>query len=140
VARTRKPRPEPFSEGSIAEIYRLFFGRLIFLKPDAFTIKDWLEHLFDFSNRDIIRYEAEKEFEIPGHFYAAPSVKVQGIGYRTVKPGTELHARTDARRPDSIDVEFQGGQGGAIQVFALSPSEWEWVKLHIREAEKERKK
>jgi hypothetical protein len=136
----KKPRPEPFSEGSIADIYKLFFGKLIFYKPESMSIQEWMEHLFDFANRDIIRFVAVRPFSLPGLYYAAGSKKVQGMGYRKVELGDVLWVRLDARNPDTIDVEIFSGQGNKDQVFALDALQWEWTKLHLREEERERKR
>jgi hypothetical protein len=136
----RKPeRPDPISEGSIADIYRLFFGKLIQYKPPYLSIKDWMEELFDSRNRDITRYVATKAFKMPGLFYEAPLVKVQGVGHRQMNEQAELWVRRNARLPHSIDVECQGGQGSPWQVFNLTEDEWHFVALHCVEAERKRK-
>lgn len=135
----KKPRPDPYTQGSYRTIYEKFFGPLIYYKPNAYTIKDWLEALFHLKGRDIIRYVAKRPFEMPGLFYQSALIKTQGLGYRAVPEGTEVFARIDDTTPDNIDVEFCGGQGGAIQVFALNQSEWGWVKLQLDEAERKRK-
>jgi hypothetical protein len=136
----RKPRPEPFSEGSITEIYKYFFGPLIHYKPALMPIKDWMEILFDLKNREITRYLVERPFHMPGLYYSAPAMKVQGIGYRDVKPDSIIWVRKDARNPDQIDVEFLGGQGKKDQMFQLTEHEWDYVALHCREAERKKKK
>lgn len=135
----RKPRPDPYSQGSLKIIYEHFFGPLIRYKPQDYSIRDWMDVLFDLKNRDVVRYTAKKAFMMPGHFYAAPLMKVQGLGSRDVKPGTELYVRKDAHNPDVIDVEFQGGQGGANQVFALTAPEWGRVQRYLEEAERKKK-
>lgn len=137
----KKPRPEPYTQGAMGTIYRLFFGPIIQNhKPKQMEIDAFMEELFDFKNRDITRYVARRHFVLPGLYRLAPNMKVQGIGYRDVKAGTEVFVRRDARNPDTIDVEFMGGQGGKDQVFALSLSEWNHVAPHLREEERERKK
>lgn len=135
----RKPRPDPITQGSYREIYEKFFGPLIQYKPPHYSIKDWLEELFHFRHRDIVRYVAKRSFTLPGLYYLAPLMPVQGIGFRSVKEGDELFVRTDARTPDVVDVEFHGGQGGKEQVFRLTASEWGWTKLRLEEAERVRK-
>ena len=122
-------------------IYKWFVGPLVVKqKPKNMEIDAFMEHIFDFKNRDITRYVATRDLVIPGLYYSAPLMKVQGIGYRHISAGQEIYVRRDARAPDTVDVEFFGGQGGKDQVFALSLSEWEHVKMHLVEAEKERKK
>lgn len=132
----RKPRPEPITQGSLADIYKHFFGKLLIYKPPQMELNDWMETLFHFRERDIIRYEAVTPFKMPGLFCQAPHVKVQGIGYRQVEVGTPIFVRLDLATPNSIDVEFMGGQGGADQVFNLSGDEWRRVARHLREAER----
>jgi hypothetical protein len=136
----RKPRPDPFSEGCIRDIYKHFFGPLIFYKPPLLTIQDWLNYLFDASNRDIVRYVATKDFKMPGLLFTSGSVKVQGLGYRPVTKGDELWVRTDARNPNQIDVEYLGGVGSAEQVFSLNSSEWNWTREFVVDSDRERKK
>lgn len=137
----KKPRPEPHTQGMMGQIYTWFIGPLICNhKPHQMEIDAFMEQLFDFKNRDITRYVAKNDFVLPGLYYSAPLMKVQGVGYRDVKAGTELYVRKDARSPNTIDVEFFGGQGGKDQVFALDKSQWECVLLNLEEAERERKK
>lgn len=132
-------RPDPFTEGSIADIYRHFFGRLIIYKPPNMAIKDWLEVLFDIPNRDIGRWKVSRDFRMPGLYYEAASTPIQGIGYRAVKAGAELWVRRDARDLNIVDVEWLGGQGNKDQVFRLNESEWGWVSLHCKEADRKKK-
>lgn len=137
----KKPRPEPHTQGVMGTIYKYFFGPLIINhKPKQMEIDAFMEEIFDFKNRDITRFVAVRDFVLPGILRAAPNMKIQGIGYRDVKEGTELYVRKDAREPDVIDVEFFGGQGGKDQVFCLDKSQWEYVALCLQEAERERKK
>lgn len=131
--RRKRNRPEPITEGCLADIYKWFFGKLIFLKPEATTIGDWMEQLFDSKNRDVIRFVVKKNFTMPGLYYAASNIKYQGIGYRKVKRKEELWVRTDAHEPNRVDIEWLGGQGQKDQVFCLTASEWGWVKLHCVE-------
>ncbi len=135
----RKPRPDPYSEGSLALIDKYFFRPLIVYKPEQSTLSEWYEFLFDYKHRDITRYVAQAAFTIPGILYLAPLMKVQGVGYKDVAIGTELYVRKDARHPDIVDVEFQGGPGGAAQVFCLTALEWLRVQPFCREEERERK-
>jgi hypothetical protein len=136
--RPKPPRPEPCTEGSLAEIYRWFFGKLNFLKPEMFTLKDWEEHLFDIKNRDITRFSVKKPFKLPGLYYMAGALKIQGLGYRQMKTGDILWVRTD-ERTKKADVEVLAGQGQKDQVFELNESEWGWVRLHLEEAERKKK-
>lgn len=136
----RKPRPDPITQGSLANIYKWFIGPLVLnQKPERQDMREFMEMIFDFKNREIVRYVAKRDFVCPGLLYLAPAMKVQGIGYRDVKAGTELWVRKDARNPDSIDVEFMGGQGGKDLVYQLTLSEWRWVSLNLDEAEREKK-
>ncbi len=130
----KPPRPEPFTEGSLKNIYKYFFGKLNFLKPDNFTLKDWEEHLFDLSHRDISRFKVRKYFKLPGLYYMAGSLPIQGLGYRDMKPGDILIVRTD-ERTKITDVETFAGQGKKDQVFQLNESQWGWVKLQVDEVE-----
>jgi hypothetical protein len=131
----KKNRPAPASQGSLSDIYKLFFGRLHHLKPDVMSLGEWMEYLFDYKNRDIARFVATKEFTMPGLFYTAGSVKVQGLGYRQVPEGAALLVRSDDRT-NTVDVDWMGGQGEKEQVFCLSASEWGWVKLHLKREER----
>lgn len=123
----RKPRPDPYSEGSIRTIYEWFFGPLVRYKPDHFTIKDWLEELFHLRHRDIVRYRTLVPFRMPGHYRESALKKVQGIGYREVGHGDTLYVRFDALSPNEVDVEILSGVGQKDQVFVLSRAEWESI-------------
>lgn len=127
-----RTKRNPLNEGSLREIFDLF------LKP---ITKKWgirnknkmvfLDWLFDVENREIRRWRVVKTFNIPGLLYIAGSIKIQGIGYREVKSGVEMWVRTDKRSPNSIDVEWQGGQGGADLVYNLSREQWYFVQKHL---------
>ncbi len=134
----KPPRPEPFTEGSLADIYKWFFGKLNFLKPESYTLKDWEEHLFDLKNRDITRFSVTKPFKMPGLYYMAGALPIQGLGYRAMKAGDILWVRTD-ERTKKADVEVHVGQGQKEQVFELDESQWGWVRLHVEEAERKKK-
>lgn len=124
-------RPDPMKEGVAEQIYKWFLGKLVFQKPESLSIKEWLEELFDTRSRDIVRWRVVKPFRMPGLLYVAGTVKVQGIGYRDIREKTFLWARTDARQPDSVDVEVNAGQGQKEHVYNLTENEWDWVKLHL---------
>lgn len=136
----RKPRPEPMDQGSMKEIFRLFFAPLMAYKPNAMESREWMEYLFHLRDRDITRYEVKRNFIMPGLLLAAPLTAIQGIGYRRIKAGTEMYVREDISMPDVVHVEVQAGHGSPIQVFQLTRSEFEWVGLKIKEAERKKKK
>lgn len=129
----KKPpyRADPFDEGAIQDLYRYFFGRLIHYKPEGLSIKDWMEEVFGVKYRDISCYVCTKPFIMPGLFYAAGAVKVQGMGYRYVEPGDQLYVRQDVRSPDSVDVEINSGQGKRTQVFNMDGLQWERTRLSL---------
>lgn len=137
TSKRKQERPDPFAEGSIRDIYKLIFGKLIYFKPDAVSIADWLEELFDVKHRDISRFTATQDFTLPGLLYVAPAVKVQGTGYRQIREDQELWVRTDARNPDSVDVEVFAGQGEADLVYSLTRAEWDWVARFCTNHEEE---
>jgi hypothetical protein len=122
-------RANPMEQGVAKQIYQWFIGRLVFHKPEAMSIRDWLEHIFHTKHRGIERYRVRKPFRMPGLYYAAGAVKVQGLGYRDIKDKMVLLVRTDDREP-FVDVEVHAGQGNKDQVFQLTSSEWGWVLLH----------
>lgn len=130
----RRKRPRPMDEGSLREIHRLFIQPLLDKKPERMTEDEWLNHIFHHHTSDIVQYVALKPFKLEGLFLAAPLMPVQGLGYRQVKRGQTLMVKHDHKNPDGVLVEYFGGQGGADQVFQLTASQWEWVKLHVREA------
>jgi hypothetical protein len=133
----KKVRPDPLTEGSLMNIYQWFFAPLVHYKPAEMPIKDWMELLFDFRNRDIVRYVATKPFKMPGLFYQAANIKVQGMGYRKVAVGDAMWVRHDARNPRVVDIEVQTGAGD--QVFQLTSSEFNRIGPNLREEEKVKK-
>lgn len=138
----KKPRPDPYSEGSVAYIWKHFLGPLLQYKPFDMDMKAFLEDtVFDIKHREIMRYRAKQPFTMPGLYYAAPMMRVQGLGYRHINEGTEMFVRFDARNPDSVDVEYNAGQGNAEQWLNLTRSEWYHIAPLLEEIpEKERKK
>lgn len=129
--RRKRRAAEPFQEGSLGEIYKLFLGKLNVYKPLDMTLQEWHEVLFDTKYRDIVMYETTKPFKMPGLYCQAPHVKIQGIGYRDIPVGTILYVRTDGRT-GIVDVESFAGPGKKDQIFSLSTSEWNTVAPHVR--------
>jgi len=121
----RKPRPprEPWTEGCVAELYRLFVQPLLKYKPATDTIKEWQEKLFHTEHRSVTQYLVCKPFKMPGLLRVAANKPVQGVGYRGVSIGDTIYVRTDAEYPDVIDVEILAGQGRKEHVYLLSLSE-----------------
>lgn len=125
-------RPNPLDEGSIKEIWRYFFGPLVYYKPDNVLLRDWYAHLFHLDTRYIDQYVATAEFKMPGLFWQAPHVKTQGLGYRTIKEGTGLMVRHDTI-DDVYDIEFFGGKSERTQVFTLDKHEFNSIRPKIAE-------
>lgn len=132
-----KNRPDPLEQGHLKELWTQFFGKLVPLKAPQQSIGEFMEVLFDFKNRDIVRYRVQREFKMPGLFCVTPLMKIQGVGMRSISVDDILWVRRDARTPNQIDVEVIGTKD---QVFALTESEWGWVALHLDEAERPPKK
>lgn len=131
-------RKAPWREGSITEIYRIFFRPIIKNHcPDSLTPHEFLEEMFDVDHRDIVRYRAKRNFKMPGLFYVSGNQKVQGIGFRQVKQHAILWLRTDSKNPDFVDIEFMGGVGEMDQVFSLTSSEFNSIAPFIKKIDKD---
>lgn len=122
---------DPWNEGSMKEIYRLFFAKLTYMKPHEMSLQAFHEELFDTKNRDIVMYDVMKPFKMPGLYLVAPNVKIQGIGYRDIPTKTVVYVRTDSR-VDTVEVEAFAGPGKRAQVFSLTLNEWDFVQKHLR--------
>lgn len=132
---SKKKRPDPFSEGSMAIIYEMFIKPLMSYKPENMSFREWLDDVyFNYKTVDITQYQVRVPFKMPGLFYLRSLLKIQGYGYRDVQEGTILMVRKDSTK-DTYDVEFFGGPGGQEQVFELTESEWGLVKLSCDETE-----
>ncbi len=129
---------DPWNEGSLSDIYKLFFGKLTQYKPHEMTLQEWNETLFDVKNRDIQMYEATKAFKMPGLYYVAPLVKIQGLGFRAIPEKTILFARTETRS-ENVDVEVFAGQGKKDLVFCLTNNEWGRLQGCLRPFQKKGK-
>lgn len=128
----RKKR-NPWAEGSIAQIYEMFFKPIMLNHcPEEQNPKDFLEDLFNTDHRTITVWRAEKAFRMPGLLYTTPLFKTQGVGWRQVKRGDTLYIREDSRTPDDIDVEFFAGQGEKDQVFCLTAIERIQISHNIK--------
>lgn len=150
----KKQRPDPFAEGSIASIYRWFFGPLIRYKSlhaenlaayngrtdveiQEPTINEWMEYLFHTKFREVGQYVARRAFEMPGLLVINSVTKIQGIGYRKVRAGQEMWVRTDERTPEQVEVEIMAGKGKADQVFELSSQQWNAIRSYLIERDHE---
>lgn len=129
---------DPWNEGSLAEIYKHFFGKLTQYKPLEMTLQEWHSVLFDVKNRDIEMYEAIKPFNMTGLYYAAPWVKIQGLGHREIPEKAVMFVRTDSRI-ETVDVEVFAGPGKRDQVFQLTQLEWNRLQCYIRPFKKKGK-
>jgi hypothetical protein len=126
-------KKHPLEQGSIALIFKKFIGPLVRYKPHTMDLKGFWEYLFHVGARDIERYVVAKPFRMPGLCFVAPTVKIQGVGPRDVKPGTILWVRTDADTPDLIDVQWLAP--GLDVTYSLTASEWGWVRLKLKAKE-----
>lgn len=122
-------RKKPFSQGSISQIYELFFKPLVqFYKPASKSLYEFLEELFDVQHRYITRYRVKVPFRVTGQLYVAGWAKVQGLGDRNVPQDALIWVREDLREPAYVDVEVVA-QGRDDQVFQVERMEWERLKL-----------
>lgn len=140
----RKPpasrrRADPFTQGHIAELYKVWLAPLVKYKPQALPLKDFWETLFRPHARDIVRFVCKSQFRMPGLLHLAANVKVQGVGKRRVKQGRILYVRTDAASPNVIEVEVGAGHGFPDQMFSLTQEEWNSIAPHLRVEEREKK-
>jgi hypothetical protein len=123
----------PLNEGSIADIFRHFFGPLVRYKHEEQSLGQFMGELFGLNERTITRYKVKKPFKIPGLFATAPHRKIQGIGERNVKRGDILWVRTDITKPNSIDVQWL--KPGQDLVFELNEREFNWIRLNLESRE-----
>jgi hypothetical protein len=133
----KKPRPDPYEQGSLKLIYKWFIGPLIIYKPASYSIKEWLEEIFDLKNREIVRYVAKQTFTLPGLYYASAAHKIQGIGERRIRMGDVLWVRFDARNPGFVDVERTKKNDLEEDVFNLTIDEWKWTERHLEVKERD---
>lgn len=124
-------------EHDIHKIYKYFIGPLVLRhKPRDLPIADFMANtVFDIKNREIFRFITTSHFKMPGILFAAPSVKIQGIGYRHVKQGQILYVRMDRKRPEQIDVEILAGPGKRDQTFELTSWEFATIRPLLRDTE-----
>lgn len=131
----RKKRVDPLEEGSLKDIFKLILGPFTVFKPAEMTVSEWFEFLFHTKYRDITRYQVMRPFRMPGLYYTAPTVKVQGIGTRDVPAGAFLFVRTDTRFPDTNDVQWVGRED---RQFCLNSTELGLILLNCEEAKRRR--
>jgi hypothetical protein len=118
----RKPRTEPFEQGSIRKIWDLWIDKWRSAKPQAMDLLEWLEQLWG------------TKLRMPGLYFAAPLIKVQGIGPRTIRADADVWVRTDERTPNQIEVQWIDGVHD--RQFELTMSEWNSVAPLLERVEK----
>lgn len=133
----KKQKPHPLTEGCLATIYKRFLAPLVRYKHPDMDLHSFWEHLFHAEERQIQRFRVDRPFKMPGLFYTAPTIKVQGIGERNVKEGDVLFVRTDSLTPNQIDVEWL--KPGQDYVYELTSSEWGLIKLKCTLMERKRR-
>lgn len=123
-------KKKPLLPKSPAEkIFRYFLAPLSRFKVPEIDMGMHWDCLFNAGSRHIYVFKAKKTFDLPGLYYLAGNVKVQGVGPRHVKRGEYLFVRVDATDPNHIDVEHS--IRNEEHVFALNSSEWGWIKLNL---------
>lgn len=115
----------------LKRIWELFIAPMAAAAPDQDNTKEFLELLFCVDTRDIVSYKVVKDFTMPGLKVEAPGVRIQGIGYRLVTQDKIITVRTDSTNKNAVDVEYFAGRGSAHQLYQLSNSEWEKIKLNL---------
>ena len=121
------------SQGSLKQIFDFFFKKLLIrYRRENQSAQEYLEDLFDVDNRNISMWQARRQFKMPGLYYIAGNIKVQGIGYRQVEKETILWLREDNRNKNYLDIEFLGGVGKESHVFCITSSEWNKIKPSLQ--------
>lgn len=100
---TRKRNP--YTEGSVAEFYRLFLKPLRAFKPENLSAPYWDDVILATEGREIWQFEVLEGFSIPGHLMNMPRIIGSGLPeYRFAVTGQRLFMRREEGE-DHVDIE-----------------------------------
>lgn len=116
----------------LQKIAKWFFTPLLQYKPEDLSKQAYLEQLFHTKYRRIDQYESRRVFLMPGLFAELPTRHVPDEKARRVERRQRLFVRHDTRSPDSFQVSFFSGQGGAEVVYELTANEWNRIKTCLK--------
>lgn len=127
-------RPRPRYEGSLQVIYDIFLYPLVQnANPDFHKQPrdrgQFLDDVFGPEERQILNWITYRDFPLPGLYYAAGNVKLQGVGFNKIKAGSVITSRHVVGSP-TVDVEFYAL--GKEHVFCLDIQQWTWISYPKR--------
>lgn len=98
-------------------------------KPDQDLGQFW-DVLFGADDkRDLLTFRAKKPLRLPGLYFVADNMRIQGIGPRDVKKGELLIARVNLET-GAADVEHSVKM--RENVFALTSTAWNWLRPQLQ--------
>ncbi len=78
--------------------------------------------------RDLLTFRARRSLRLPGLYFTADNIRVQGIGPRDVGKGEMIYARVYLET-GAADVEHTVGHRS--NVFSLTSTEWNWLRPQL---------
>ena len=129
MAKKQKQTVKPRSRGAAGEIIKRILGPLTRWKPNGMDVGMFWDELFHLSERSITFCKARRNFRMPGLYYEAPTVKIQGIGDRVVRKNSSIFIRTDTRRPGFVDIEI--AEVDSSRVFSLTTMQLSEIRRNL---------
>lgn len=116
-------------EPAAKTILRRFLAPLSRFKHMEQDMGQHWDAIFAVDRHDVETFRARSAFRMPGLYYVAGSIKVQGIGPRDVNKGELFYVRIDSET-GAADVEHS--ISNQENVFSLTSSEWGAVRLKLQ--------
>lgn len=127
----RGKKKNPYEEGVLKDLYKIFIIPLARAKKTTQNIKDFLEEIFCVDTRIILRYKVKLAFTMPGLLCLTPLSLVSGLKAPRMVPGQEVWVRNDLVL-GKIDVEFWEEETNNTTWYRLTTREFERIQKYLR--------
>lgn len=110
----------------------LFIVKIVRAKPEGVEIGSWLEMMFGLHEREIIQYQSNRAFVVPGFYKPVPHLRIAGSKIpRTVPQGQRVWLRFDRKYPNAIDLEAPIAHGNEPRIFQITRDDWNHLKMWL---------
>lgn len=111
---------------------RLFIVKIVKARPHGVELANWVELIFGLHERDIIQYESNRTFVVPGFYKPVPQIRLSGYKIqRSIPKKQRVWVRFDAKYPNVIDLEAPIAHANEPRVFQLNLEQWSHIRMWL---------
>lgn len=126
-SKRKKKKRKPIEQGCLDRVVDYIVGPLMRMRPDRYSRKEWLGHIFNIETRTVNMYRSIKSFRISGMELNHNCRVSRSVITRDIKPNTLFWIRIDETMPSRIDVEFLYGRGK--KAFLIQITDFQWLRI-----------